>query len=246
MKNAIALLLVLTALLLSTTAGIADTSADRLHLADGSILQGTVLSLDDTVLQFTTSYGGDMSIPREQILVIQLNGADLPAAPTQAPVDGAPVTTTPAPTGEGVLEVALKGDGPRSSTRFRKPQDRDRVLSMNTLYFKIYVDGELVFQDSDGSIEKEFSDSGWTNLRNSHHFSPAEIVLSAGPHRVLVVVGNELDLLEEGERQSGMISAELMVEEIIVRDGEKTRLAIEGDGARFSYGKYKLKLLSRH
>ncbi len=246
MKNIFVLLFVLTCLLLTPIAGTAEEAVDRLHLADGSVLQGKVLSLDDSTLQFLTSYGSDMSIPRDLVLVIQLNGADLPSV-ARPDAAGTDQTSTPAePTGTGLLEVALKGDGPRSSTRYRKPQDRDRTLAMNVLHFKVYVNGELVHHETDGSVEKEFTDSGWTNLRNKHSFKPAEISVPAGVHRVLVVVGNELDLLEAGEQQSGMISADLLVEEIIVRDGEKTRLAIEGDGARFSYGKYKLKLLSRH
>ncbi len=249
MKNIIILLFAMTCLLLTPVVGAAEEPVDRLHLADGSVLQGKVLSLDDSTLQFLTSYGSDMSIPRDLVLVIQLNGADLPsvAQPEAADTDQATAPATRAePAGTGLLEVALKGDGPRSSTRYRNPRDRDRTLAMNVLHFKVYVDGELVFHESDGSIEKEFTDSGWTKLRNKNHFKPAEISLAAGTHRVLVVVGNELDLLEAGEQQSGMISAELLVDEIIVRDGEKTRLAIEGDGARFSYGKFKLKLLSRH
>ncbi len=246
MKNIFVLLLALTCLLLMPIAGAAGEPIDRLHLVDGSVLQGEVLSLDDSTLQFLTSYGSDMSIPRDMIQVILLNGADLPSVARPDAADTAQASTPAAPTGTGLLEVALKGDSPRSSTRYRKPRDRDRTIAMNVLHFKVYVDGKLAHHETDGSIDKEFTDSGWTNLRNKHSFKPAEISLPAGKHRVLVVVGNELDLLEAGEQQSGMISADLLVEEIIVQDGEKTRLAIEGDGGRFSYGKYKLKLLSRH
>ncbi len=244
MKIRIALILALSSLLLMPVGGAAGEALDRVHLADGSILQGEVLSLDDAAMRLLTSYGGETSIPRELIRVILLDGAALPLAAGANESAALPVET--APVGQGLLEVAIKGDSPRSSTRFRKSADRERVLAMNILHFKVYVDGELVYHESDGSIEKEFTDSGWTNLRNKHTFKPAEISLPAGSHRILVVAGNEMDLLAVGEEQSGMISAELMVEEIIVRDGEKTRLAIEGDGGRFTYGKYKLKLLSRH
>lgn len=246
MKNTFAILLALACLLLGSGVSSAEDAVDRLHLADGSILQGRVLSMDESTLQFVTSFGGDMSIPRNMVRTILLNGAELPMQAASPAAGENPTSTTPAETGSGILEVALKGDSPRSSTRYRNARDRDRAITMNTLYFKVYVDGELLYKESDDSIEKDFTDSGWTKLRNEHTFSPAEIELPAGVHKVLVVVGNELDLIETGEKQSGMISAELMVDEILVRDGEKTRLAVEGDGARFSYGKYKLKLLSRH
>ena len=62
---------------------------------------------------------------------------------------------------------------------------------------------------------------------------------------MLVVLGNELDRMEQGEKQSQLLSAELEVPEVLVRPDEKSRLVISGDGSRFKYGKYKLELLSR-
>lgn len=213
-------------------------SSHHVRLLDGSTLQGKVLLLDDAQLIIATSYSDSLRIPRAQVAAIMFTEEVVHVAPATE------LVTPPAPMGEGQLEIAFKGDAPRSSTRFRRKEERERVIALNVLHLKVYVDGRQVHHDQDASIEKEYFDRGWTFLRNEHHFPPVKLTLPAGTHKVLVVVGNEMDLLNQGEKQTGVLSSELAVEEVIVRDGEKSRIAIMGDSSRFHYGRYEMKLLS--
>ncbi len=233
----------LLALLLGMPALAGGETLHQVTLLDGSVLQGHLVSMDDSLLVLQTDFADSLRIPRAKIKAIYLSegaaGAQAtPAAPTAA--------AAPPPAGIGTLEVVLIGDSPRSSARFKRPSERERMLQLNTLHFKVFVDGVLASADKDDTIEKDYFDRGWTLLRNDHEFPPAVMELPAGPHRVLVVVGNELDEIVQGEKQSQLFSSELLVEEVIVRPDEKTRLAIAGDGSRFKYGKYELKLLSSH
>jgi hypothetical protein len=233
------------ALLLALLLGLpALASGETLHqvtLLDGSVLQGQLVSLSDSLLILHTDFADSLCIPRSSIKAIYLSGGGAPGVQATPPAAAAPP-----PAGVGLLEVALIGDSPRSSARYRNPGERERMVRLNTLRFKVFVDGAQVHEDMDDTTEKEYYDSGWTLLRNDHEFPAALLELPAGTHRVLVVVGNELGEIVQGEKQSELFSSELLVEEVIVRPNEKTRLAIAGDGSRFKYGKYKLKLLSSH
>ncbi|MBM4118189.1 hypothetical protein FJ251_10700 [bacterium] len=222
-------------LLLTSPGGVLGETLHRVTLLDGSVLQGRLIAMDDAQLILHTDFADSLRIARDRIKEIAFVTGEA-ALPTPAVAAG--------PAGVGQLEVALIGDQPRSSARYRRPGDRERMLDLNVLHFKVFIDGALAYQDADSTIEKEFSDRGWTFLRNDHEFPPVILAVPAGSHRVLIVVGNELDRLEAGEKQSQLCSAELMVEDVLVRPDEKTRLAIAGDGSRFRYGKYALKLLS--
>lgn len=231
-----ALLLVL----LLTAPGMArGETLHRITLLDGSVLQGRLLAMDDTQIILHTDFADSLRIARDRVKEISFVTGDA------APAEPAPAAVAP-PTGVGQLEVALIGDQPRASARYRRPGDRERMLELSALYFKVFIDGALAHEDVDTTIEKEYTDRNWTFLRNDHEFPPVTLTVPAGNHRVLIVVGNELDRLVAGEKQSQLCSAELLVEEVLVRPDEKTRLAIAGDGSRFRYGKYELKLLSSH
>lgn len=233
----------LLALLLGLPALATGEPLHQVTLIDGSVLQGQLVAMSDSVLILHTDFADSLRIPRSQVQAIFLSGGAPPAAagtPAEAPA------VAPPPAGTGVLEVALVGDNPRSSTRYKRPSDRERMVRLNTLRFKVFVDGAQMHEAMDDTIEKDYFDRGWMLLRNDHEFPAALIELPAGTHRVLVVVGNELGEIVQGEKQSQLFSSELLVEEVIVRPDEKTRLAIAGDGSRFKYGKFELKLLSSH
>lgn len=231
----------LLALLLAVPAATRAETLHRVTLLDGSILQGRLIAMDDSLLILHTDFADSLRIDRDRIKEISfVSEGSAPAAAAPTPAAAAP------PVGNGQLEIALIGDQPRSSARYRRIGDRERMLELNKLYFKVFIDGALAYQSVDSTVEKEYPDRGWTFLRNDHEFPPVTLTVPAGNHRVLVVVGNELGSLVAGEKQSQLCSAELLVEEVLVRPDEKTRLAIAGDGSRFRYGKYELKLLSSH
>jgi hypothetical protein len=245
--GAAALLLALLLVLPGLAAGEAQHQITHI---DGSVLQGQLVAMSDSLLILHTDFADSLRIPRSQVKAIYLSGEGVPAAgaaPGTAPsaTPGA-AAAQPAPAGVGQLEIALVGDSPRSSTRYKRPSDRERMVRLNTLRFKVFVDGALVHEAYDDTIEKDYYDRGWIFLRNDHEFPAVLVELPAGTHRVLVVVGNELGEIAQGEKQSQLFSSELLVEEVIVRPNEKTRLAIAGDGSRFRYGKYEMKLLSSH
>lgn len=232
----------LLALLLTAPGAARGETLHRVTLLDGSVLQGRLIAMDDSLLILHTDFADSLRIARDRVKEISFVTGD--AAPTAPAAPAAPAAAPPA--GVGQLEIALIGDQPRASARYRRPGDRERMLDLSALYFKVFIDGALVYSDVDTTIEKEYSDRNWTFLRNDHEFPPVTLSVPAGSHRVLVVVGNELDRLVAGEKQSQLCSAELLVEEVLVRPDEKTRLAIAGDGSRFRYGRYTLKLLSSH
>lgn len=238
-------LFALIAVVAAATAHAEAAVEQYIQLKDGSVLHGEVLAMDADDLILRTAYADSLTVPREQIKAILLQDPRDAAAPSPPASPPADTAAAAAMEGTGELEVALIGDLPRSSTRYRSPADRERMLELNTLHLKIYVDGELASETVDDSIEKEFYDRGWTFLRNQHQFPPVTLSVPAGPHRVLVVVGNEFDRMQVGEKQSQLLSAELEVPEVLVRPDEKSRLVISGDGSRFKYGKYEMELKSR-
>lgn len=244
MKTRSILLTILLALILAAPLSLADEARHQVILKDGSVLRGQVLSMDDDALVMATDYTEALKIPRDQVARIVLAGSDGPATPAGDPNAGMPEVVAK-PTGRGTLEIALKGDAVRSSTRFKKRGDRERAAQMNTIHFKVFMDGELIYHDQDDTIEKEIRERGWVFMRNKHHFPPAVIDMPAGKHTILVVISNELHLLKQGEKQSGVVASELAVEDLVVRKDGHTRVAIEGKTGRFAFGKYEMTLLSR-
>lgn len=236
----------LLALLLGWPGFAAGETQHQITLIDGSVLQGQLVAMSDSLLILHTDFADSLCIPRAQVKAIYLSGEGAPAAGAAPDAASGTAAAQPPPAGVGQLEIALVGDSPRSSTRYKRPSDRERMVRLNTLRFKVFVDGALVHEAFDDTIEKDYYDRGWIFLRNDHEFPAALVELPAGTHRVLVVVGNQLGEIAQGEKQSQLFSSELLVEEVIVRPDEKTRLAIAGDGSRFKYGKYEMKLLSSH
>lgn len=237
--------LLLLILMLSAAAVQGGEDSHQVMLRDGSVLKGRVLSLDAKELVLATRFDDALRIPRDQIAGIAFTAmaAMAPARQTEA---GEPtLSEPPPPAGEGLLEVAIKGDAIRSSARYRQRKDRERAEQLNVIHLNIIVDGRVVHEEADPTIEKDFQDRGWIFLRNHHHFATASIPLPAGKHRVQIVVGNQLDLKKQGEKQPGLVSAELDIPEILIRPGEKTRIAIEGKSKGLNYGNYELQLLSR-
>ncbi len=235
------LLATLILLTLVASFALADNTRHKLILKDGSVLQGRILSMDDDAIVMSTDFTESLTIPRDQVARIVLAGSDEPS-PAKEPA----VEVEKQPVGEGTLEIALKGDAVRSSTRFKNRGDRDRAERMNMLHFKVFLDGELIYHDQDDTIEKEMRERGWVFLRNKHIFPPATIKVPAGKHQILIVINNDLHLLRQGEKQSGVVASELSVEDVQVSDGKTTRLAIKGKAAKFRMGEYTMTLLSRH
>ncbi len=236
---------------LTLLAASASTAADhRVHLTDGSVLQGTVLSLDEEKVLLATAYVDTLALPRGQVAAILLRPelalpfAEHGEAAEAAPAEGEAPATPPAELGSGTLEIALKGDAVRSSVRFRGNHDRERMKRLNTIYLRVYMNKEMVFETSDDSMEKAFRERQWFFLRNRHQFEPVTLEAPAGIYEVQVVIGNKLDELQEEETQSELVSAEIVLKELTIRADEKTRVVLEGKGSRWGYGKYTLELLS--
>ncbi len=224
---------------------LAGDAGHEVRLLDGTVLQGRVLLLDGDRLVMATAFQDSLAIPRSQVAVILLEAG---AAPPPAPAGDAASIAKTKPVAKkaelGRVEIAIKGDPVRSSARYRRKEDRPDAIELNTIHLRVFVDGELVLSRSDDTIEKDFQESNWHYLRNTHQFETVSFDIPSGRHEVQIVIGNRMDLLKQGERQSELVSAELILKEITVRPGQTTRVAIKGKGSRFKYGKFEMELLS--
>ena len=249
MKRCAFVLVVLFALLASPPARAGE---QRIYLEDGSVLQGTVLAMDEQRVLLATAFDDSLEVPRSQIKAILLapeQGNPLPLDPTAVPdPPGRGSQTAFLPAGAdtipGTLEIAIKGDALKSSVRFRDREERPRMEELNRLYLRIYLDGRQIYEESDSTFEKEFRERQDTYLRNQHRFKPVTLKVPAGVHDAHIVVGNKLDLLQEGENQSKLVSAEIVLENLQIHPAETTRVVLQGKGSRWGYGKYELKRLS--
>ncbi len=219
--------------------------ADAVHLDDGSRLEGEVIGLDAEFLSLSTSFAGTLTIERGRIAAIifddefaMVPAGAMPAAVTlEEPVEKAPE-------GTGTLEVSIKGDKVKSSVRYRHENEAEVMEALNTLHLRIYVDGIQVAHASDGEMDKQFRQGKWIVLRNSHRFEPILVEVPAGRHRIQIVVGNDVtDFENHGDQDT--LSSEVIVEEVDIIPGQKTRVSLKGKSGRLgSYGHYEMELLS--
>jgi hypothetical protein len=227
-------------LLLATTA-----IADIIHLDDGSQLAGEVISLDAETLILNTEFAGELSLDRNRVRAILLD-EDFAVASVQVPVmTGAALEPEEKKVeGIGILEVSIKGDPVKSSVRYRQEDEAANMLLLNTIHMRIYVDGYEYAHVSDSQMDKEFNQGKWRVLRNAHRFDPVEFEVPAGRHRIQIVVGNDLGVFENDGDQE-ILSAEVIVEEVDIIPGQKTRVTVKGKGGRLgTYGRYEMELLS--
>jgi len=220
----------------------------QIRLVDGSVLQGTLVLVDDARVVLRTAYADSLTLPRAQVAAILLR-PDLAGPPTAAAAapageaaDEPPAEVIPA--GTGTLELAIKGNAIRSSARFRRESEREAAAELAALHLWIYADGELIHHDSDATFEKEFRRSNWVYLRNHHRFPPVSLPLPSGIHELRVVVGNRMDAMAGNENQPELVSAEALIEDLRVMPDQVTNVVLQGKGSRFGYGKYRLEVLS--
>ncbi|MBN2170339.1 MAG: hypothetical protein JW819_03340 [Candidatus Krumholzibacteriota bacterium] len=219
----------------------------QVRLVDGSVLQGTLLLVDESRVVLRTVYADSLTLPRAQVAAILLR-PDLAGGPaTAAPPAGVEADAEPAetiPAGVGTLELAIKGNPVRSSARFQRDGERAAALELGALHLWVYADGKLIHHESDTSFEKEFRRSNWIYLRNHHRFPPVRLELPSGVHELRVVVGNRMDAMAGNESQPELISAEALIEALRVMPDQVTSVVLQGKGSRFGYGKYELEVLS--
>ncbi len=223
----------------------ATALADIVHLDDGSQLAGEVIGLDAEILVLSTEFAGELSLDRNRVRAIILD-EDFAVATVQVPMmtEGMLKPEDKAVEGVGLLEVSIKGDPVKSSVRYRKDDEAADMLKLNTIHMRIYVDGYEYAHVSDSQMDKEFNQGKWKVLRNVHRFDPVEFEVPAGRHRIQIVVGNDLGVFEDGGDQE-ILSSEVIVEEVDIIPGQKTRVTVKGKGGRLgTYGRYEMELLS--
>ncbi|MCP4547900.1 MAG: hypothetical protein GY835_15665 [bacterium] len=237
MKKLILILTSLT-LLLSISAAAEET----VHMRDGSILQGTVLSLDDDLVVLKTQYADALELPRGQVAAIVLDsGFELPGTRIASmPSADMPVVLD----GTGTLEITFTGRQVRTSMHFQKEKERERVEQTNSIHVRVYVDDEELYTFIDDEMDKEFKKGKLIYLRNTCSLQPISIEVPAGEHDIRVVVSNPIELALQDEDQSDLVSAEVFVERIMVKPDRSTRLIIKGSGSRLGYGNYSMELLT--
>ncbi len=236
MKRRLAILTILIAAL---------SSADTVHLDDGSRLEGEVLQLDAEHLQLSTDFAGTLTLERSRVAAIIFDD-DFAMAPTGA-MPAAVTIEKPAeeaPEGTGLLEVSIKGDPVKSSVRYRHENEAEEMRAINTLHLRVYVNGLEYAHASDGEMDKEFRQGKWIVLRNSHRFDPLLMEVPAGRHRIQIVVGNDVSGFEDHGDQD-TLSSEVIVEDVDIVPDQKTRVTVKGKGGRLgSYGHFEMELLS--
>ncbi len=223
----------------------AMASADIVHLDDGSQLAGEVISLDAEALILSTEFAGELNLDRSRIRAILLD-EDFTLPTVQVPgMNSEMLKAKEKPVeGVGILEVSIKGDPVKSSVRYRKDDEAEDMLKLNTLHLRIYVDGYEYAHVTDSKMDKEFNQGKWMVLRNAHRFAPVEFEVPAGRHRIQVVVGNDMGSYEDNSDQE-VLSAEVIIEEVDIIPGQKTRVTVKGKGGRLgTYGRYEMELLS--
>ena len=217
---------------------LSPATAHRVQLIDGSQLEGQVLLLTEEHLILSTDFAGTLRVPREKIAAVYFTEP----APGHSP--SAAVEAAPTAEGTGRLELVIQGEKARSSVRYQRESEREGMLALNTLYLRVYSGGRLVYEESDGEMEKDHVRGKWTVIRNSKLFGPADFELPAGTHRLQIVIGNDAGGSGVGVDQE-LVSAEVLIEDLIVLKGETTHVVLKGKSGRLgSYGKYELELLS--
>ncbi len=223
----------------------ATAIADIVHLDDGSQLAGEVIKLDAETLVLVTEFAGELTLDRSRIRAVLFN-EDFTVGTAQVPVMNEETLEPEDEVVEGVgtLVVSLKGDPVKSSVRYRKNNEAEDMLTLNTLHMRVYVDGYEYAHITDSKMDKEINQGKWMVLRNIHRFDPVEFEVPAGRHRIQVVVGNDMGVYEDDGDQE-VLSAEVIVEEVDIIPGQKTRVTIKGKGGRLgTYGRYEMELLS--
>jgi hypothetical protein len=128
--------------------------ADSVHLANGDVLKGKVLSLDDKQLSLESESLGKLTIPRGKIVTITLGDAK-PAAPVIDPKT-APVAPKLGNSVEEAVQQLIKGGGvnPKDMSELQKLFP-ELAAPGASKYFNETVQGLLVGKTSIQDIRKD-------------------------------------------------------------------------------------------
>jgi len=190
--------LVLTAAMTLLLALPTGTYGDTLHLLDGTVLRGKILSFASDTLTFHTSFGSDIRVARDKIFAIDFTDSGL-TIPAAIPAAGAAVALGGEP---GQLTVTFKDRSVSSKIIVEKGKNERALLQANWIVQTLIVDGDSVFTYIDSVMEKTIYKGPERQYKNTIEFEDMLVPLQEGPHHVVLVVKN-YGLDEYGEMFDG-------------------------------------------
>ncbi|MCZ6766886.1 MAG: hypothetical protein O7D32_08130 [bacterium] len=152
-----------------------------LHLKDGSMIKGKVISFEGDTLHFMTSFGSELRIHKDNVLRIEFT--DEPMAPP--PVLGGPTSTEP-----GSLIVRFSKMKLTSKISVHRNQDREGHELENAIEQSLTISGKKVFSRVDTTTDKIIYKGPETVLKNE--FKPVEmrVGMPAGIYQVKIAIVN--------------------------------------------------------
>jgi hypothetical protein len=205
---------------------------DRITLRDGTVIGGELLRLSGDTLFFKTSFSDELPIGREKIRSIEF---DVEAVTGTSPSPG-----TGEPSGTGKLAVVITGPELITSIRFRRGNEMEEAVEANKIVFRISVDGEVLYEQTDEEIETETRSEGWTILKNKFQYERYEIPLPAGEYLVSIYVGNDLSNEYRQKYNSGSVGLSKTRENVRLFDDQVTTLVLKSKQPFLNLGNYDL------
>jgi hypothetical protein len=219
------------------------STADVIVLKDGTRLVGTVLRWDgDSLLVETDFSTRPLRLHRDRVESIMVGeAAETPEAPEEAGgTSEAEAAFEPAPAETGYVHVVLTGDQLYSRVRFRRRPQREEAEKLNDIYFRVFVDGEKVFEEVDDETDRVLVRGGETVLRNYFERNDYVIAVPAGTHRFRFYIGNQY--LSQGpyREKDDILATQVEIDELTVDPAAETLVRLVGKGRFMGFGDHRL------
>lgn len=208
------------------------SSGEKLYLLDGSILNGTIETLDADSVYITTTFGNRLVLARKTISRIEFH--DLPSS-------GSGISNL-VQTDPGSLLVLF--DSQELSSKIIVHRDKDIALSLtaNTIEQILYIDNEIVFAYEDTLPDKKIRKGADTIYKNTIELKDIRISLPAGPHTMKLIIGNKGRIKQKERFDNDPLLKTFERSNLIIYPGKTTRLVIEAKKKKWGMGGMELRI----
>jgi hypothetical protein len=203
---------------------------DTVRLRDGSTLRGHVVRMVADTLLFRLSFGGEVRVPRERIVWIDLTDS---ARVVESPVAATPTLgAVSSPDDSGEVAVTFKDRKLSSKIVITKKKDWDGHVRANWIVQTLLVDGEEVHTVVDSVMDKTIYKGPDRILKNDVELVDLLALVPAGPHQCAVLVRNYGADTYRERFDGNPLHVEFTVD-VQVYGGRETRLHLGLDRGRF-------------
>ena len=193
--------------------------SDILYLKDGSRIPGRVISFEGDTLFYAPSYGGKISVHRDEVAKIIYDESE--------DTGTMPVTKTQ-PTGPGVVSVTFKDDKLTSKIKETKKTKKfkEELLKANWIEQLLIIGRDTVYSRVDTTMDKTIYQGHEKLYKNTIRLEDMTATIESGVYQCVVVIRNLGAETHKDAFDEGPLDLRLEFQTVGIHPDQTTRLQI--------------------